>query len=355
MTRILIDDKIPYLHGQAEQLGCCTYMPGARISPADVKDKDVLIVRTRTRCDAALLQGSSVRLVVTATSGYDHLDVEWLQQAGIAWRCCPASNAMSVVQYVITTLLRLHLMERLDLTAATVGIVGVGNIGSRLASSLSGLGVRTLLCDPPRAEKGEAGLVGMNELISQSDVITFHTPLTHNGPHATYHLAGAHFFDLCRERRPIVINAARGGVVDEELLLRALCDGTVREAVIDTWQTEPSTDRELRDRCLIATPHIAGYSADGKANATRMSLQAVAEWLGTDIAFEVEPPQIDPSFAYNTEQPPVTEALRYYDPLFDSNRFKAAPMQFEQQRGTYPLRRECPLTRENVFSPLKLK
>ncbi|MBR1889555.1 MAG: 4-phosphoerythronate dehydrogenase [Alloprevotella sp.] len=337
---LLIDDKIPYIRGQAERLGNCTYMPGTKITRKDVEGADVLIVRTRTRCDASLLSGSSVKLVVTATSGYDHLDTEFLDSAGIAWYNCPASNAMSVVQYVQTALLRLAHIGMVDLSMATVGIVGVGNVGSRLQKVLSQMGVRTLLCDPPRADKGEQGFMPLSDLVLQSDVITFHTPLTHKGIYATYHLADAKFFSLCAQKRPVIINAARGGVVDEALLKQALSDGTVRASVVDTWEGEPKIDAELLARCYIATPHIAGYSVDGKAKATRMALEAVAKWLDRDISFVVEPPAITESYRYNMLEEPFCPELRYYDPLYDTAIFKTYPLLFEQLRGSYPLRRE---------------
>lgn len=338
--RLLIDDKIPYIRGHAERLGTCTYMPGSQISRADVQKADILVVRTRTQCNAALLEGSPVGLVVSATSGFDHLDTEFLDRAGIAWRNCPASNAMSVVQYVVCSLLVLDHIGTIDWNNLCVGIVGVGNVGSRLQSALNDLGVRTLLCDPPRAEQGEQGFIPLAEIARRANVVTFHTPLTHSGPHKTHHLADANFFAACAENKPVLINAARGGVVDEALLLRALDCGNIKACVVDTWEGEPQINRELLQKAIIATPHIAGYSADGKANATRMALQAVAHWLGRTETFDIQPPSLPFPYQYNPLQAPFCPALRYYDPLFDTAILKTFPALFEQLRSHYPLRRE---------------
>lgn len=331
--KAVVDNKIPFLRGQIEQLvDHVVYRPGTEIGPADVREADILIVRTRTRCDAALLEGSAVRLVVTATIGYDHLDTAWLEQAGIRWVNCPGCNAASVRQYVHNVLLALPdgtLPAPLrDLTA---GVVGVGHVGSLVADDLEAMGMRVLRCDPP------LGLpVTLDELAARCDLISFHTNLTRRGPFPSYHLADAAFFSRLR-RRPLLINTSRGEVVDNQALLRALDAGQVRAAVIDTWEHEPHIDLRLLQRCLIATPHIAGYSADGKANATRMTLEAVAHFLHRPFQPQVTPPALPPHFAYGT----ATEGpLRLYDPREDSLHLKAHPELFEQMRGDYPLRRE---------------
>ena len=337
--KVIVDDKIPYIRGQIERLAdeVC-YLPGSSIGKDDVRDADVLIVRTRTRCDRELLEGSSVRLIVTPTIGFDHIDTTYCEAAGIQWTNCPGCNANSVCHYVH------HALEATDRLnpSYTIGIVGVGHVGSLVAADLEACGMKVLLCDPPRQRaQGEGQKAKGNGLASQlstfldlatiqaeADIITFHTPLTKEGPYATYHMADQSFFRQL-PHRPLIINASRGGVVDNEALLRALDEGLIADAVIDTWEGEPAINRELLHRVAIATPHVAGYSADGKANATRMSLEAVARFMGADFV-----PQI---------VLPDAPCLSVETLLDDSRQLKQYPDRFEEMRGNYPVRREGPL------------
>lgn len=356
--KIIIDDKIPFMRGQAERLGTAVYLPGAAITADDVRDADALIVRTRTRCDEALLKGSRVKFIATATIGFDHIDTAWLATNGIGWTNCPGCNAGSVAQYVESALLLLARAGRIRLDAATtLAVVGVGHVGTQVALMAKRLGLNLLLCDPLRlqgcggVEEGSAAAGGiadaaccatLDDVCRQADIITFHTPLTRQGLHATYHLASADFFSRL-QRRPVVINSSRGEVVDTSALLGALRGGIVREAVVDTWENEPNISRELLDRAFLATPHVAGYSADGKANGTRMSLEAVARFFGVDCLFDVEAPAVLPTFRYYPEAPDDAAAnpsLALYDPRRDSDALKADPAAFERLRGNYPLRRE---------------
>ena len=356
--KIIIDDKIPFMRGQAERLGTAVYLPGAAITADDVRDADALIVRTRTRCDEALLKGSRVKFIATATIGFDHIDTAWLAKNGIGWTNCPGCNAGSVAQYVESALLLLARAGRIRLDAATtLAVVGVGHVGTQVALMAKRLGLNLLLCDPLRlqgcggVEEGSAAAGGiadaaccatLDDVCQQADIITFHTPLTRQGLHATYHLASADFFSRL-QRRPVVINSSRGEVVDTSALLGALRGGIVREAVVDTWENEPNISRELLDQAFLATPHIAGYSADGKANGTRMSLEAVARFFGVDCLFDVEAPAVPPTFRYYPEAPDDAAAnpsLALYDPRRDSDALKADPAAFERLRGNYPLRRE---------------
>lgn len=351
---IIIDDKIPYIRGEAERLGPVRYIPGSEITAGDVCNADALIIRTRTRCDRSLLSGSRVRFIATATIGYDHIDTAWLHDAGIRWTNCPGCNADSVAQYVECAMLRLAGAGHIDLSRCRPAVVGVGHVGSRVAAMLRRLGLHPLLCDPIRleAEGAASGCTAtLADVASEADLVTFHVPLTHEGPHATFHMAGAAFFGNLA-RRPVLINSSRGEVCDTAALCSALEGGNVSQAVIDTWENEPHIDRDLLRRAFIATPHIAGYSADGKANGTRMALRAVAEFMGhTDMDFRIAAPAIPADFAYRQPEsglaPEATlpEALRLYDPLQDSLALKLHPERFENLRGNYPLRREqFPLT-----------
>ena len=348
--RLIIDDKIPYIHGQAERLGETLYLPGAAITAADVRHADALIIRTRTLCNRRLLEGSNVQFIATATIGFDHIDTAFLRDAGIGWTNCPGCNASSVAQYVVAALWRLQAEGRITLPGSTVGIVGVGNVGREVSRAVSTLGCRTLHCDPPRAEReGEAGFVALDTIAREADIITLHVPLSTSGTHATHHMADKSFFRSL-QRRPIFINAARGEVMHTQAVKDALREGQIRAAVIDTWENEPHIDRELLTMAHIATPHIAGYSADGKANGTRMALQAVARHFALPEIFDVSASTLPPDYpGYFADvmgrmpdiATPGHSPLFHYDPAADSLRLKHSPEAFEHLRGHYPLRREA--------------
>lgn len=335
--KIVIDKAIPYIRGAAERLGECVYLPGSEISAADVKDADALIIRTRTHCDKELLEGSSVKFIATATIGYDHLDTAYLDEAGIAWTNCPGCNAASVAQYVESAMLQLAKDGIVCLADCTVGVIGVGHVGSLVAARLAALGCSVLKNDPPRQESEGGYFVSLAEIQQSADVITFHTPLTTTGRHPTHHLASEAFMRGLK-KYPLIINTSRGEVVDTIALKTALNEGLIRQAVIDTWENEPHIDRELLASVCIGTPHIAGYSADGKANGTRMALQAVAKFFGIEEQFVIQPPELPEGTITATD--PMERKLQFYNPLRDSEALKKAPTLFEQLRSNYPLRRE---------------
>jgi len=322
--KVVIDHKIPYIKEAIEKIADeVVFLPGHAFTREVVKDADALIVRTRTHCTRELLEGSQVKFIATATIGYDHIDVDYCREAGITWTNCPGCNAGSVEQYVHSVLLLLEREKGLELEKSTIGIVGVGHVGSRVKRMAESLGMRVLLNDPPRADKGEQGFVDLETIARECDVITFHTPLNREGTYATYHLVDEDFlFSL--KRTPYIINSSRGEVVDTASLLAALSAGKVKDAIIDTWEYEPNISRELMEVALISTPHIAGYSADGKANATRMSLEALCEFFGMEKNFSISP----------------DEGPKDYDPTRDSEWLKASPEKFEWFRGNYPVRRE---------------
>ena len=322
--KVVIDHKIPYIKEAIEKIADeVVFLPGHAFTREVVKDADALIVRTRTHCTRELLEGSQVKFIATATIGYDHIDVDYCREAGITWTNCPGCNAGSVEQYVHSVLLLLEREKGLELEKSTIGIVGVGHVGSRVKRMAKSLGMRVLLNDPPRFDKGEQGFVDLETIARECDVITFHTPLNREGTYATYHLVDEDFlFSL--KRTPYIINSSRGEVVDTASLLAALSAGKVKDAIIDTWEYEPNISRELMEVALISTPHIAGYSADGKANATRMSLEALCEFFGMEKNFSISP----------------DEGPKDYDPTRDSEWLKASPEKFEWFRGNYPVRRE---------------
>ena len=337
--KIVIDDKIPYIREAIASLTAdAVYKKGAEIGPADVRDADALIVRTRTRCDERLLGGSSVRFVATATIGFDHIDADYMRRAGIEWMSCPGCNAGSVAQYMRSVFLLMKRDLGLPLGGMTLGIVGCGHVGSKVKAVAEEYGMRTLVCDPPRQERGDEGrFVTMADIEREADVITFHVPLAKDGPHPTYHLADEAFFSRL-SRRPIIVNTSRGAVVANGALLGALINNKVAQAVIDTWEHEPDIDRRLLERAWIATPHIAGYSADGKANADNMVIDGLCRRFGLRRPPLIVPPPLPPGFIPSADDD--TLRLQLYNPLDDSARLKASPESFEELRGSYPLRRE---------------
>lgn len=341
--KIVVDDKIPYIREALSKIGAeCIYIKGVDISSDDVRDADALVVRTRTRCDEALLSGSKVRFVATATIGIDHLDVDYMERAGIRWVNCPGCNAGSVAQYVETTLLRLEESrgEKARMTGGqvkklremTLGIVGCGHVGSKVkAMAESKLGMKVIVNDPL---VGASGYVGLSALLRDADIITFHVPLTRDGDYPTWHLADRRFMEALTGRSVCLINTSRGGVVDEQELLKAMADGRVTEAVIDTWEHEPDINRELLAKAFVATPHIAGYSADGKVTADNMVLDALCSFFGLEHPGRIVPPPLPDDFIY------TGDALQLYDPLKDTSNLRAHPENFEELRGNYPVRRE---------------
>ena len=337
--RIVIDDKIPYIRETISSLtDDAVYLRGSEIGPEDVRRADALIVRTRTRCDERLLRGSSVKFVATATIGFDHIDTGYMRRAGIEWMSCPGCNAASVAQYVRSVLLLLRRDRGACLGGMTLGIVGCGHVGTKVKAVAGEYGMRVLVCAPPRQERGDAGTFAtMGDICREADIITFHVPLTADGRHPTRHLADKAFFDSLA-KRPLVINTSRGAVVDNGALLDALIYNKVSDAVIDTWENEPCVSLPLLERVWIGTPHIAGYSADGKVNADNMVVAGLCRHFGLDLPPRIVPPSMPPTFVPSADDD--TLRLQLYNPLDDSARLKAAPDKFEELRGNYPLRRE---------------
>ncbi len=342
--KVIIDEKIPYMQGIIEGLADeVVYAAGGSFTPRLVHDADALFVRTRTRCDRALLECSRVKFIASATIGFDHIDTAWCSKAGIRWANAPGCNSGGVEQYVHSALLVLARKRGLHLRGACMGVVGVGHIGSRVARTGIHLGMRVLLCDPPRAEaEGSGKFRSLGELARQCDIISFHTPLTKEGPHATLHLADETFFGSLL-RKPVIINTSRGEVVNSQALCRAIDNGQVSDAVIDVWEHEPHIDLSLLERVVIGTPHIAGYSADGKANAARMSLQAFCRFFGLPETFRIEPPA--PACSVIRAASEADALLQIYNPATDSRMLKARPGQFETLRNNYFCRREPPAYR----------
>ena len=347
--KIVCDNKIPFIRGVFEPYAEVVYLPGKETTAEVVRDADAIVTRTRTKCDSALLAGSSVKVIATATIGFDHIDTAWCEGNGILWRNAPGCNSWSVKQYIGAVLATLARRRGLRLSGMTLGVVGVGNVGSKVAKTAEALGMKVLLCDPPRARReGPEGFVSLDELVAASDIVTLHVPLSREGEDATWHLFDA---DRLATMRPgqILFNSSRGPVVDNAALKAALQAKTLRAAVLDVWEGEPEPDRELMSLLDIATPHIAGYSADGKANGTRMSVRTVAavlglplaDWRPADIPAPAQPLEFSLDASGKSRQEVLSEAILHtYDILADDRALLAHPERFEQLRGDYPVRRE---------------
>ena len=346
--KIVADDKIPYLRGALEPHAQVVYLPGAAIGPDDLKDAQGLITRTRTKCNRGLLAGSGLRFIASATAGYDHIDAGACRELGISWTSSPGCNADSVVQYVASALLSLRREKGLELEGRTMGIVGCGQVGGRIARLASALGMEVLLNDPPRArDEGPDGFVDLSRIQARADVITFHVSLNLEGPDRSVHLAdGAFLAGLAQ--KPLLINASRGEVVDGAALKKHLQKGSLWGAVLDVFENEPQLDLELMGLLDFATPHIAGYSADGKLNGTTMSVRAMSRFFGLGIDdWEPDNPPVprDPRLVIDcrgkSDLDIIDEAvMAAYRVAGDDRRLRDDPQSFEKQRGDYPVRRD---------------
>lgn len=348
MIKIVADNKIPFLEGALEGVARVEYLPGAEISRSNLLDADALITRTRTRCKRELLEGTSIRFIATATIGYDHIDTDYCREKGIGWTNAPGCNSSSVEQYIVSTLLWLANHRNIDLKTLSLGVIGVGNVGSKVATAARALGMRVLLNDPPRERaEGNAEFVSLEELKKHSDIITMHVPLNKGGMDNTFHLADTEFIDSLNHGT-ILINSSRGGVVDEAALLEGIRSGKLSDVILDVFETEPDINKELHEALAIATPHIAGYSLDGKANGTTMSVRALSRFfgLGLDAWTPASIPAPDlPEILADASDTSISELLwevygQTYDVSSDDQRLRKAPELFEQLRGAYPFRRE---------------
>ena len=347
--KIVVDDKILFIKGVLEPYADVVYLPGVKFTPSDIANADALIIRTRTKCNEALLQDSSVKFIATATIGYDHIDTAWCEANGIQWTNAAGCNSGSVHQYMASVLATLSTHFGFRFEDKTLGVVGVGNIGTKVARLGEVLGMKVLLNDPPRAEKeGLAQFVPLDEILSMSDLISLHVPLNYSGAHQTYHL-----FDQVTFKhlpyRTILINSSRGEVVDNAALKDALQNRKIGAAALDVWENEANIDLELLSLLNIATPHIAGYSADGKANGTAMSVQALsrffgiplADWHPLEVPHPVQPTRFEIDCNGKSLQDCMCEAIWHsYLVNDDDGRLRMSPDTFEKQRGDYPVRRE---------------
>lgn len=339
--KIVADKAIPFLEGVFDPYADMTYLPGDKIGPEDVKGADVLMVRTRTKCNAALLEGSKVKFIATATIGTDHIDFPYCDSKGIVVRNAPGCNAGGVMEYVFSALYGLASRRSISLQGDTIGIIGVGHVGSLIERMGRALGFKILKCDPPRAEaEGSFGFCDLEYLLQNSQIVTLHVPLDET----TRGMANSEFFSLMQPGA-FFINAARGEVVCDDALKAAI--PKLGPVIIDTWNHEPDIDLDLMDKVAIATPHIAGYSYQGKQNGTAAAVRAVAHYFGITELYEFFPKTDLPENEAvkldlkDLNQGEIASVLQYNYPIFtDDFMLRLNPENFDRLRSEYNYRRE---------------
>ncbi len=348
--KIIIDDKIPYIRGAFEDVAEVIYLPGSKTTAEIAKNADAIVTRTRTICNEKLLAGSSVKFIATATIGYDHIDTDYCDAAGIKWTNAPGCNSKSVEQYIASALMVLAETKKLKLKDLCIGIVGVGNVGSKVAKICEIFGMKVLLNDPPRERvEGSDKFVSLETIKNEADIISLHVPLNIKGEDATFHMGNESFFSALK-KRPVLINSCRGEVIETDAVKKALKTKQLSSFVCDCWENEPDLDLELLEMTEIATPHIAGYSKDGKAKGTLMSVLAISDFFGLGLnnwqPSGVELPTnpiIEIDGEGMNEQEVFSKAILHtYDIRHDDKLLRLSPEHFEQQRGDYPTRREFP-------------
>ena len=366
--KIIADANIPFVADCFSSIGEVKIVGGREITPRIVSDADVLLVRSITPVGTDLLAGSKVRFVATATIGFDHIDIDFLRRSDIGFAFAPGSNANSAAEYVIAGLLEIGQKYDIDLEDKSIGIIGVGNVGGRVAKKCAALGMEVYLNDPPlQRQTGEAKYLPLDELFG-CDFITLHTPLTFEGVDRTYHLADEKFFKSLKERC-VFFNASRGGVVDSKALKAPIRSGRLRAVVLDVWENEPNIDLELLEIVDIGTPHIAGYSLDGKITGMIMIYKAACKYFGLEAELDIEDflPEpaipklrIDPNA--DNEQAMLANAVqKIYDIREDDVRLRRILEKSQEQGGeyfdslrkNYPVRREFQNTQIVLESPCK--
>lgn len=285
--KIIADANIPFVQQCFSSIGEVEVLPAGKITPSSVRNADVLLVRSVTAVNSELLSASRVRFVGTATIGFEHVDVEYLRKSNIAFASAPGSNANSVAEYVVAALLSVGNKLQIELEGKSIGIIGVGNCGSRVAQKCTALGMKVFLNDPPlQRQTNDPKYLPIEQLFS-CDFITLHTPLTFEGPDKTFHLAAQKFFESlktgCR-----FINTSRGSVVETAALKNVIRSGRLKAVVLDVWENEPNIDTELLQMVDIGTPHIAGYSLDGKIAGMIMIYKAACEHFGLEPKYKIE-------------------------------------------------------------------
>ncbi|MDV2857872.1 MULTISPECIES: 4-phosphoerythronate dehydrogenase [Oceanimonas] len=348
--KVLADENMPFVRELFGDWAEVITRPGRTMVPADLHDTDALLVRSVTQVNAHLLeQANKLTFVGTATIGCDHIDTQLLAQRGIAFASAPGCNKVAVGDYVMAALLRVAAHKNWQLADKTLAVIGAGNTGSEVARRAEGLGMKVLRCDPPKAAAGAAGLVNYDQALS-ADIISYHVPITHQGPYATHHLLNAAHIAALDENQ-VLINACRGDVWNNQALLTRQQGARPLTLVMDVWEHEPAVLAALVPYVLIATPHIAGYSLEGKARGTFALYRALCQHIGRaeqhSIASLLPAPDISAvSLTRAPSQHQLAQLVRLvYDIAHDDSGFRrglatGAPDFFDALRKHYAERRE---------------
>lgn len=356
--KIVVDDKIPFIKGVLEKYAEVVYLEGSKISQKDLLEANALIIRTRTKCNANLLEGTKVEFIATATIGFDHIDTEYCRSRKITWTNAEGCNSSSVQQYLAAALIFLIDKFNLSLNNLTIGVVGIGNVGNKVATLCDTLGMKVLLNDPPRERlEGSKSFVSLDTIVSDADIITLHVPLNYEGQDKTYHLVDDNILSRLGKHQ-ILINTSRGEVVKTESLKNAIQNKKLMSCILDVWEDEPNIDLGLLDLVDIGTPHIAGYSVDGKANGTAMSVNSFCRHFGFDLKdwypnnITILPvPTIEIGCTNLNFQEIISKLIHItYDILKDDRVLRTSPRNFEKQRGEYPVRREFGTFKVNLLN-----
>lgn len=340
---LVADENIPYAQQLFSHVGEVRLLPGRTMTPGDVKDADILLVRSVTAVNEQLLSGSNVKFVGTCTIGTDHLDKAYLEKQGIHYASAPGCNAYGVVQYVLGALANLDKLN----AQTTVSIVGCGNVGGRLYKALKAIGLTCYCVDPFKTREELPDLAGFDAVYT-SDVVCVHTPLTVDGPHPTKNLFNAEVLGRLKDD-VVLLNAGRGDVIDNIALLERIKSTPSFKGILDVWQGEPNINLELFDYLTFGTPHIAGYSYEGRVNGSFMIFSALTEYLNWDLTQSEKILQDIKTEAFGE---PVSIAasdvqstiLSTYDIAEDDQKLRESktqmPSVFDQLRKNYPKRRE---------------
>ncbi len=348
--KVVVDNKIPFIRGVLEPYAEVTYVPGTEVNREDLIDADALVIRTRTQCNHELLSGTSVKFIASATIGFDHIDTEYCIKNNISWTNAPGCNAGSVQQYIAAAMLHLVNNHKFNLQDKTLGIIGVGNVGSKVSKLAKILGLKVLENDPPRERiEGPDQFVPLDYILKNSDIISLHVPLNLSGIDKTANMVDVSFLKKMKAES-FLINSSRGEVVEEKSLKETIKSGKLKGVILDVWKNEPYLDMELFDLIDIGTPHIAGYSLDGKANGTSMSIQALSKYfkLNLDMWYPEAIPSPSNSLIMidgkgKKEQEIFNDAISgTYQIRSDDLKLRNSPQKFEELRGNYPGRREFP-------------
>jgi erythronate-4-phosphate dehydrogenase len=350
--KIIADENIPFVRQCFGSAGDCLTVGGRQITTEILKDTDVLLVRSITKVDKDLLEGTNVKFVGTATIGFEHVDLEYLAEKKIGFASAPGSNANSVAEYIVSALLNLADKYKFDIAQKSIGIVGAGNVGSRIEKKARALGMKVVLNDPPlRRQTGDEKYRPIEEIFN-CDIVTLHTPLDFEGVDKTYHLADEKFFKSLK-KDVIFFNTCRGGVHDTAALKRAASGGKIKAIVCDVWEDEPDIDIELVEIVDFGTPHIAGYSYDGKVTGMIMIYDAFCRHFGLKSEFNADsflpPPQVGQIAAGRDEKRALLTAVNMlYDIKKDDEKLRQIIKIPHEKRGTYfdTLRKNYPVRRE---------